>query len=51
MCVAPWACSSWMIAWPAAPTPEITILTSAIFLSTTRSALIKAARTTIAVPC
>ena len=23
MWAAPWACSSWMIAWPAAPTPEI----------------------------
>jgi hypothetical protein len=27
MCDAPWACSNWMIACPAAPTPEITILT------------------------
>ena len=40
-----------MIAWPAAPTPEIAICTSAIFLSTTRRALINAASTTIAVPC
>ena len=40
-----------MMAWPAAPAPLTTIRTEAIFLSTTRSALIKAARTTMAVPC
>ena len=49
--VAPWRSSSRMIADPAAPTPETTNDTSAMSLSTTRSALISAASTTIAVPC
>ena len=40
-----------MIADPAAPTPETTNDTSAMSLPTTRSALINAASTTIAVPC
>jgi len=40
-----------MIAEPAAPTPETTKETSAMSLPTTRSALISAPRTTIAVPC
>ncbi len=48
---APSASSSWMIAEPAAPTPETTIRTSPRFFSTTRSALVRAARVTIAVPC
>jgi hypothetical protein len=48
---APAASSSLMIAVPAAPAPEMTILTSLICLPTTRRALSNAARTTIAVPC
>ncbi len=39
------------IAEPAAPAPATTTRTSAIFLPTTRSALVSAAITTIAVPC
>jgi hypothetical protein len=39
------------MACPAAPAPLITIRTSVSFLSTTRSALVSAASTTIAVPC
>ena len=39
------------IAEPAAPPPETTIRTSGSSLSTHRSALVSAARTTIAVPC
>ena len=38
-CAAPAASSSLMIAVPAAPAPDMTIRTSAIFFSTTRSAL------------
>ena len=48
---APWACSSRMMAWPAAPTPDTTTETSCSRLPTTRSALVSAASTTIAVPC
>ena len=40
-----------MIAWPAAPTPVTTIRTSLNSLPTTRRALVRAASTTIAVPC
>ena len=40
-----------MIAVPAAPAPDMTIRTSAILFSTTRSALYRAASTTMAVPC
>ena len=40
-----------MIAVPAAPAPETTTLTSASCLPTTRSALVSAASTQIAVPC
>ena len=40
-----------MIARPAAPTPDTTTRTSDGFLSTTRSAFVSAASTTIAVPC
>ena len=43
--------SSRMIALPAAPTPETTILQSRTSLPTTRSALRSAATTQIAVPC
>ena len=39
------------IAVPAAPPPETTIRTVAMSLCTTRSALVRAASTTIAVPC
>ncbi len=49
--VAPCRFSSRMIAEPAAPTPEITNRTSEMSLFTTRSALINAASTTMAVPC
>src|SRR6266536_538830 len=47
----PWRRSSFMIAVPAAPAPETTTRTSASFLPTTRSALVSAASTQIAVPC
>ena len=40
-----------MIACPAAPTPDTTIRAVSRSFSTTRSALVRAARTTIAVPC
>ena len=40
-----------MIAVPAAPAPDITTRTSAMFFSTTRNALYSAASTTMAVPC
>ena len=40
-----------MIAVPAAPAPETTIWTSPTSLPTTRSALVSAASTQIAVPC
>ena len=39
------------MAVPAAPAPVITTLISEIFLFTTLKALVKAAKTTIAVPC
>ena len=51
MSVKPWWCSSWMIARPAAPTPQTTTRTSFGSFFTTRSALVSAASTTIAVPC
>ena len=47
----PWRSSSFMIAVPAAPAPETTTRTSARCLPTTRSALVSAASTQIAVPC
>ena len=47
----PWRSSSFMIAVPAAPAPETTTRTSASCLPTTRSALVSAASTQIAVPC
>ena len=50
-CCAPAASSSLMIAVPAAPAPDMTIRTSSILFSTTRRALYRAARTTMAVPC
>ncbi len=40
-----------MIACPAAPAPETTILASLSSRSTIRSALVSPARTTMAVPC
>ncbi len=48
---APALSSSLSTAVPAAPAPAMTILTSARSLPTTRSALVSAASTTIAVPC
>ena len=48
---APAASSSVTIAVPAAPAPDTTIRTSASSFFTTRSALVSAASTTIAVPC
>ncbi len=39
------------MAVPAAPAPDMTTLTSPTALPTTRSALVRAARTTMAVPC
>ena len=50
-CWTPAASNSLMIAVPAAPAPDITILTFSMSLSTTRNALYNAASTTIAVPC
>ena len=48
----PCACSSRMMACPAAPTPQTTIADVLdVACPTTRSALVRAARTTIAVPC
>ena len=47
----PWRSSSLMIAVPAAPAPQTTTRTSAERLPTTRSALVSAASTQIAVPC
>lgn len=51
MLVAPRAASSWMIALPAAPTPETTMRTSERDLPTTSRAFCRAARVTMAVPC
>ena len=48
---APEASRSRSTAVPAAPAPAIVIRTEPSFLPTTRSALVRAARTTIAVPC
>ena len=39
------------MAFPAAPTPDTTMRTSSSRFPTTRSALVSAASTTIAVPC
>ena len=50
-CRAPAASSSRAIADPAAPAPDSTTRTCASDLPTTRSALVSAASTTIAVPC
>ena len=50
-CRTPAAISSLRMAVPAAPAPDITTRTSSIFLPTTRSALVSAASTTMAVPC
>jgi hypothetical protein len=47
----PWASRSFMIAVPAAPAPETTTRTSDSALPTTRSALVSAASTQMAVPC
>ena len=51
MFLAPCACSSLMMAVPAAPTPETTIRTCDRDFPVTRSAFRRAAATTIAVPC
>ena len=51
MLLAPWACSNWTMACPAAPAPLTTIFTEVMSFPTTRSALIRAASTTMAVPC
>ena len=48
---APAVSSSRAMAEPAAPAPDRTIRTSGSDLPTTRSALVRAARTTMAVPC
>ena len=48
---APALSSSLSTAVPAAPAPAMTILTSDSSLPTTRSALVSAASTTMAVPC
>ncbi|CAM5601192.1 hypothetical protein SCALM49S_08737 [Streptomyces californicus] len=47
----PAASSSLRMAVPAAPAPDMTTRTFSIGLSTTRSALVSAASTTMAVPC
>ena len=51
MSLAPAVISILMMAVPAAPGPFRTMCTSSIFLPTTRSALMRAAVTTMAVPC
>ncbi len=48
---APEASSSRSTAVPAAPAPDIAMRTAPSFLPTTRSALVSAASTTMAVPC
>ncbi len=50
-CLTPAASSSFRMAVPAAPAPDITTRTSSMRLSTTRRALKREASTTMAVPC